>query len=834
MKHRTIRSTAQRQILTWLRHGPSTVSEIAEQFSMRMPHASLACRQLREAGLITRDERGGLRNAPIYLSQGGMDRLVEDAVGKMQQHAALLRTSARSHVLHADENNVLLAYIEPPESSFVYIGETPEAEDGNSSGNPGGTWVLAPTSSIQWFSLNEGTPIDPPAPREASTLAAFESTPQRVGLVRGVVVEQRGHHALLEGQPFDALSQHDAPPPAGLSVGEIEIGSVPGLTGGFAPSPGLLGHLRSASHRNLLLNALSRGALVLSDRQGASNAGVPFSVLSHWLTFKHPRMATHRRQRLYDDLVRELQTSATPDASPLMRSLLMDFGDQPWTMEPWRPGPVNLHGITERGVLSILHHAMEEGRLPFVVDWAFETPSSPRLSRWLRHPDCRSVILRRDPPPEGLPSTSLLVDGHDLGTVAVHLSRSIRFDLTLHLGETEPPPSQQHDVFIPATATELLDATSVGKAVYSEVAPAGVDGQRWREALRLYPLGDEERANALEPVAPLLAWVASPPASRPARWVRLHRVLPAGWVELMDVHDVPLADLPYALSVAGTAWRRRALHHLQSQTVEDLAAVLRWRQQLTDDAAHRPALAASILCALDPTKEHHRALFEEASDAWFEAPMSEREVLESLFGRWDPTEGEGLLQRWVERSMLQPKGSMLRAWATGLEIAQRREPWLPETQRRLMELLPSAWWSMFAQSWLLGQLNSHTGRMWLASSAFSWPALVARTPGERVQYPGLADEHPAFDLSSTALLPVNLLPDGPGKPALEDLYAMVNALDLGAPVPVLSTHPMAGWLVRPVHQWPVFGSEVLTMGDPMVGEVLFLRSYHARHLRPLR
>ena len=74
--------------------------------------------------------------------------------------------------------------------------------------------------------------------------------------------------------------------------------------------------------------------------------------------------------------------------------------------------------------------------------------------------------------------------------------------------------------------------------------------------------------------------------------------------------------------------------------------------------------------------------------------MSEREVLESLFGRSDPTEGEGLLQRWVERSLLQPKGSMLRAWATGLEIAQRREPWLPETQRRLMELLPSPWWSM--------------------------------------------------------------------------------------------------------------------------------------------
>ena len=138
---RTIRSTAQRQILVWLRHGPSTVSEIAKQFSMRMPHASLACRQLREAGLVTRDERGGLRNAPIYMSQLGYERLEEDAVGKMLRYADRLRESQRPMVLHADETNVLLAYIEPPESSFVFVGEGSEAGAQSSSGNLGGAWV---------------------------------------------------------------------------------------------------------------------------------------------------------------------------------------------------------------------------------------------------------------------------------------------------------------------------------------------------------------------------------------------------------------------------------------------------------------------------------------------------------------------------------------------------------------------------------------------------------------------------------------------------------------------------------------------------------------------
>ena len=342
MKHRTIRSTAQRQILTWLRHGPSTVSEIAEQFSMRMPHASLACRQLREAGLITRDERGGLRNAPIYLSQGGMDRLVEDAVGKMQQHAALLRTSAQSHVLHADENNVLLAYIEPPESSFVYIGETPETEGGNSSGNPGGAWVLAPTSSIQWFSRMKARLTrlrrEKPAPWQ-------RSNPRHKLVCWGVVVEQRGHHALLEGQPFDALYQHDA-----STWGSLERvkRSVPGLTGGFSPSPGLLGHLRSASPATSC-STPAPGALVQATVGRLCRCPFLCSATVGSSIHEWPPAGSS-----CTTIWSMNSKQAILNASPLMRSLLMDLRP---TMDhgALAAGAVNLHGITERGVLSILH-----------------------------------------------------------------------------------------------------------------------------------------------------------------------------------------------------------------------------------------------------------------------------------------------------------------------------------------------------------------------------------------------------------------------------------------------------------------------------------------------
>ena len=63
---------------------------------------------------------------------------------------------------------------------------------------------------------------------------------------------------------------------------------------------------------------------------------------------------------------------------------------------------------------------------------------------------------------------------------------------------------------------------------------------------------------------------------------------------------------------------------------------------------------------------------------------------------------------------------------------------------------------------------------------------------------------------------------------------MIYALEQSLPVPTLSVHPQAGWLVRPVGQWPRFGMEVLSSGDPAIGEVLFTRSFHVRLLDTVR
>ena len=124
------------------RSGPATVSEIAKQFDMRMPHASLACRQLRADGLIVRDETGGLRNAPLYLSQHGVERLHQDALAKLRHYADRFDRQGEHCVLQADANNVLVGYVESPESPLIFIPSATDGSQSTSSGNAGGVWVL--------------------------------------------------------------------------------------------------------------------------------------------------------------------------------------------------------------------------------------------------------------------------------------------------------------------------------------------------------------------------------------------------------------------------------------------------------------------------------------------------------------------------------------------------------------------------------------------------------------------------------------------------------------------------------------------------------------------
>ena len=827
MPPKSMRSAAQRQILAWLRHGPSTVSEIAQRFRMRMPHASLACRRLREAGFVSRDERGGLRNAPIYLSQEGHQRLSEDAVGKMMQYADVLREQSTNTVLHADDTNVLLAYTEPPRSSFVFVPEEARFNARSSSGNKGGVWILAPMNQVQWYDLSDGSSVSPPVPASMSTLESFDTAQRQVGLVRGEVFERRGSHTLIEGGSFGALKPDAVLPPGRLQQGDVVLGTVLGTPFPYAPPHGVHLHLRSTLNRSLALQSLGREVVEVSDRLMSRSRRLPFDVLLHWLKRNHPRMNQARLNEVHEGLVQEFIEGDSSKLSPLGRTVHMEFGEVAWSHNDVEVGYVDVYGMSERAVRSLFDHLMQTSSLPFVLDWMFEGFDDAAVAPFLGHPQCRALLTRRGPPPQPKEGRVTVMDGEDMGTVEVHLSRSTAYSVELSTNQAGGRRGPDSVSAMPASAGELLAQRVPASQVFSDALPSGEQGQRWRRAVQLYPEGDEERANAWESIDPLAAWIASPERERASRWIRLHRRLPPGWVELMPVHAVPMNDLPLAMAHADSPWQELALQRLQAHARSDPTNLQVWRERMREQLSEAPSFATCLLCSLDGANPEHAAAIDEATAVWFQRPMCEVQVLESVFGPSNPPAAADRLEAWTVKGIASPSGSLLQVWATGLGVVQRQEPWPLEVQRSTMEVLPARWWSSFAGRWVTSQLGTHTGRMWLEGFSCSWPAQLARPAGERNAYPGMDGAHPGFFSDTDSLLAINLLNEGEGTPSLRDLHDMVYALENALPVPSLRTHPFAGWLVQPVEQWPSFGPEVMATGDVAIGALLYGRAFNA-------
>ena len=382
MKARTLRSAAHRRILTWLRHGPATVSEIAEQFDMQMPHASLACRQLRTDGLIVRDETGGLRNAPMYLSQLGIERLAEDALGKLKVHASKFQDTTTAMVLHADDANVVVGYTEIPKSSLVFIPDADKSVNIDSNGNEGGTWVHAPIAGVQWYTLDDFTPVEPPLPTTSGTLEDYQQAPTRVGLVRGEVFESTGYTTLIEGQRFAGGQQPHLMPPSRLSEGDRVLGNVLGTSFPFSPSPGLFAHLPSSLDRSLVSTALGRDGLEVTDRFARKHRTLPFSVLFEWLHERHSRMSEEKLANEHAALVEALTNQPASLSPSIKRALQMDFGEVVWEEDVAMTGLVDIYGMSRRGSVAFCIMSCEPPKSRFALTGRltlFKTTS------WMKH-----------------------------------------------------------------------------------------------------------------------------------------------------------------------------------------------------------------------------------------------------------------------------------------------------------------------------------------------------------------------------------------------------------------------------------------------------------------
>jgi hypothetical protein len=828
MPARTIRSSAHRQILTWLRHGPSTVSEIALQFDMRMPHASLACRQLRTLGLIVRDDTGGLRNAPIFLSQAGVERLRQDGLAKLRQHVNQFKSKEQHCVLQADATNVLIGYVENPTSPLLFVPHAVASTDLASSGNRGGVWVLLALESMEWYNLDDFSPALPPTVPQGVTLQDFGQRPSKVGLVRGEVFEATSSGGLVEGQKFSSRGTETSTAPLRLQEGDHPMGTVVGTSHAYFPPTGLVAHLPSPFDRALLLDALSLHAIQLTDRQGLRHRTLPSDVLYDWLAAKHTRMSFEKLSALHTELVTTLTNDASSLAPSLRRELASDFGTVTWLHEPLGPGVLDTYGMSQRGVEALLTHLIKTTEHPFTVDWPFDETGESLQLLAVQHPLCRAWLSRKG----SLDATSASIMVQATPQMAVvHVQVGKNTTLPIQLGEEKRFAIEAvGQLTVPASAIELLaNIAGTSHARFSLPSPKGDEGRRMTEALELYPKGDEATANVWEATDALASWIATPPQHRPARWVRIHQRLPNGWVELMPVKDAPLTHIAEAVANANPTWQLHAFQRLRVQLVTSPALLLKLVELLAHP--HVGAWAATcLLCGLDPASNDHREAFELATERWFGSPKREETVLQTVFGHAPSGRemNQGFLANWLGHARLQPKTSLLQLWAECLDGLHANEPWLSERQRLAMQVFPPEWWACFANDWLTAQLSSASGRVWLQDHPLPWLVQVTLPEGWSCGLPGALRPHPGFTLRSETLLSVKLLSEGQGVSMLNDVYEAVYAMEQHLPPPALHCHPYGGWLVHPVETWPSFGESVLSEGNEHVGQLLFARSFARR------
>ncbi len=823
-----IRSAAHRRILLLLSQGPRTVSEIAHEFDMRMPHASLACRQLRASGDIYRDDAAGIRKAPLYLSQSGLKRLEEDALAKSKLHVQTIPPGMNGIILQIDGSEILIGYTETPKSPLLFVQDASISSSTLSKGNRGGAWILCRHQQLVWYDLETLTPSEPPSPSVIGTLDEFNEKPGKIGLVRGAIVERTDSSMLLEGQWF--ASRPDIPEPTLFNHGQTILGMVEGHHVGYSPPFGSHADLSSSLDRTLVLNAMGHDCLKLSELNNGKSTILPLGVLHFWLQLRHPRMSPEKITERYDEITDALRIDMNSLPLPMKRELLADFGDAEWTEIDLGQDNLDLYGMSSFGLKALCEYILNHSSQPFVIEWPFSHPDVPLLERILSHPMCRMVVTRNL---EGqfLSKASVSIRGSSqLAQLCVHLNRSNTLPIMLDTTLERASFNQRLEVF-PQDGLELLDAFATGNlnVDFFSRAIGDLDEQdAMSRALHAYPIGDELLANELEPNWPVASWISSPSDKRTDRWTRLQHLLPKGWVNIHSAFEFDLHTLAHSLHKGNGKWVEKAFSRLALELRSSPEILLRISTAV--DQAHGSWLAAAVLAGASSLGEEFDELMERNLSFWLSQPHLPEYVLPLLFpvNKHVSVSRHSLLEQCLRASADLPEKSFLGLWARSVQTIRKREPWGAEQVRSVMESFPHLWWAPYASEWLLLQLNTSSGRTWLRHKSISWPSLVVRMKGEIGGLPGIQIEHPGFSLSSDDLIATKLLQEGNGTSSLDDLYEMTYALEQQLPPPSLKTHPQAAWLVQPIDSWPTFSPSVIDEGDPMIGLLLYSRSFAAR------
>ena len=826
-----IRSGYQRRILDWLADGGGTVSDISEQLGLRMPHVSLALRQLRDRNDVVREDQSGIRGAVHRLTTSGLDRLQQDSLHRIKKYINEIPANGEIILLSRDDSALLLGYVNEPPSPLIQLPEEANLYDSvsieDSNGNEGGRWAVARGNGIVWYDIDTLQRVEAPVKVDAGTLVDWSQQVRKIGLISARLLDNSKMWNITEGTWLKSPNNNSQLPPV-LGNGEYVLGFTPGEIE-ISPPLGIHGHLSSTILRSLTLSSLSQDAVVIGElRENESIRLLPIAILKEWLIRRHPRIDANRLNEKWNLLFQYYTTNngSSPSIS-MKRELLADFGEVKWSDSIVQR--IELNGVSENGGICIYNWILSQPT-QFVGEWNWSIQNNlTLLRRIIACGSCRILITTKGEFSELSKSNILLLKGTGMARVNLQIERGMILPLSL-AGNKRTLKSSYSSRFIPANAAELnlfLDGEAIEQS-FSVESNDEYSSQIWK-AIDSLPEGDIDYANSMERENSLAAWIASPKQDRIRCWQRIGNELDSGWADLLPIESCDNQLLITAIGKAGDGWMKDAISQLKSNFMLHNQSIIEVEYLLKDKKA-KSFLAAAILLASETFPPELCDIISESCKIWLDAPRFSCEVLQSLFplGKRLDEERMQLAMKCAKASQSHPRDSVLAVWG---ELILRLESGVAESIdliRKVMQVLPHMWWSGWASDWLQMQLSVSSSRRWLSENYKPWPALICRPVGELVGIPGHAILHKGLTVNSESLLHILLLEEGQGKAPLLDLYDSIVNAENDNPIHKGRTHPLVGYLTKPVETWPSITTQIYQQGDSDVSALLYGMSFRNR------
>ena len=841
---RRIRSGHRRRLLDRLTDGGDTVSTLARETGLRTPHASAELRRMRIDGLISSDEVAGSRGARINLTRLGWETIRSDELSRARDVLPLPNQSNQYCLLARDGSNLLLGLLTEIKSPLILIPDRPipvSNTDSLSSGSEGvsWTWAVLRERSPRWFDISSLEMLDtPPSNNDPENISSYAGGNTIIGIVRARLVDPSRPIALAPGMWFENPGTGIRPllPEASHHRGNWTLGNCHDQAPDIRPKDPIVAIMDERLPRSMLLRTARINSMVIADLGGldVSSDPYPISCLESWIVRAHPRLTdTERRRRLTNLRERILTTRRVKTEESTWRRFRKDWGDVDFTNEESTIRILDNRGLGTVAMTSLIEWAVSTEERPALVLEIHDTIPDDLLTVVIAHPMLR-LILTSTPSKQFSIFDELVVDTLRPLPWLRLITRGGR-NVPLRLSEYVTT----EEIIVSDELQNLDPWMVISNDIENKKAFNDNDNSMIGSAISQYPEGNEDWANMLEASYPIAAWIASPLRTRWHRWQRLRDRLNPEWLALIDLRYIPLERLAEITDEANEAVQEKFSMQLRSMIRNDSQVALRARPATDPAQASRgDSWVASQLLANAAwlPDDMHSDLLRWALEAWLvNPPVDSVNALNSIqwlhkLGKIDNESYGPILQGILRRARNLSLEYDLHVWSLLVDSLLDNLNLTINELEAIVTRLPLDWWAPLSPELLNNLLSEEATFEWLITNPLPWAAVIFRPEGEPSLAPGLVQVmHPGCSPNLRNSLSRRLrsryergtLPEG-ASPLL-DILDSLDSLVSNEPPKAGRTHPLVGWLVRPLERWPNLSNRMIMQGDPLIAERLVLR-----------